>query len=280
MTLTRDDFEYLRGVLHRQSAIALDADKEYLAQSRLQTLARREGIGSVTELMTRLRLDPGHSLLGKVVEAMTTNETSFFRDIRPFEALREALIPELIRRRAGRRCLRIWCAACSSGQEPYSVAMVLREHFPELLSWKVEILASDLSTEMVDRARAGRYSQLEVNRGVPAALLLRYFRREGLHWQIDDTIRGMVEFRAINLVRPWPPMPAFDVVFMRNVLIYFDPESKKQVLNRVAEALAPDGFLILGGAETPMFTNAEFERAGAAGGSGYRLKAGRPSGPG
>jgi chemotaxis protein methyltransferase CheR len=271
MTLTRDDFEFLRGLLHRQSAITLDDGKEYLAQTRLLTLARKEGLDSVSELITRLRVDRGHALTGKVVEAMTTNETSFFRDFHPFETLRSVVLPDLIRRRSRQRRLRTWSAACSSGQEPYSLAMIIREHFPELQNWDLEILASDLSTEMVERARAGRYSQLEVNRGIPAPFLLRHFRRDGLHWQIDDSIRRMVDFRPINLIQPWPSMAPLDLIFLRNVLIYFDADSKKKTLSEIARVLQPDGYVFLGGSETPMFTNDLFERIGGEGG-GYRLK--------
>jgi chemotaxis protein methyltransferase CheR len=260
-------------MLHQHSAIDLGHGKEYLAQSRLQTLARREGMDSVSELIARLRVDPAHPLAGKVVDAMTTNETSFFRDIRPFEALRKVLIPELMRLRAGVRRLRVWSAACSSGQEPYSLAILLREHFPELATWRVDIVASDICTEMLERARHGRYSQLEVNRGVPAALLLRYFRRDGLSWELDGTLRSMVEFRSINLVKPWPPMPAFDLVLLRNVLIYFDPRSKKQVLDQMARVLAPDGYLILGGSESPLFSNDQYDRASPDSSCAYRLRA-------
>jgi chemotaxis protein methyltransferase CheR len=280
MTIKREDYEYLRGLLHRQSAIALEDGKEYLAQMRLQSLAAREGMESVSDLMTRVRLDPGHPLVGKVIDAMTTNETSFFRDLQPFEVLRDVVIPELVRLRARKQQLRIWCAACSSGQEPYSLAMLLREHFPELGPWTIEILASDLSCEMLERAQEGRYSQLEVNRGVPAKLLLRYFRRDGLHWQLDDSVRRMIEFRRINLVQAWPPMCPFDLILIRNVLIYFDVPSKQRVLDRVAGVLAPDGYLLLGGSETPLFTNDRFERATPEKSCGYRLKrTGSSNGP-
>jgi chemotaxis protein methyltransferase CheR len=272
MAITRDDYEYLRGFLRQESAIALDDGKEYLAETRLLPIASREGMGSVSELLRKIRLDPGHQLRTKIVEAMTTNETSFFRDFHPFEEMRDVLVPELIRRRASRKILRVWCAACSTGQEPYSVAMLLREHFPQLGTWKVEVLASDLSTEILDRAREGRYSQLEVNRGVPVSYLLRFFRRDGLYWQLDGAIKRMVEFRRINLVQPWPPFPPIDLVMMRNVLIYFDAQAKNQVLAKVADIMAPDGFLMLGGSETPYFINDLFKRATPGAGSAYRLQ--------
>jgi chemotaxis protein methyltransferase CheR len=272
MAISRDDYEYLRGFLLQESAIALDDGKEYLAESRLMPIASREGVGSVAELLRKIRLDPAHRLRTKIVEAMTTNETSFFRDVHPFEEIRDVLIPDLIERRAARKTLRIWCAACSTGQEPYSVAMLLRDHFPELMTWKVEILASDLSTEILERAREGRFTQLEVNRGVPVAFLLRFFRRDGLHWQLDEGIRRMVDFRPINLVQPWPPVAPMDLVLMRNVLIYFDAKSKKQVLAKVAVVMAPDGFLMLGGSESALFIDDRFERVVREGCSAHRLK--------
>jgi len=272
MTITRDDFEYIRGLIRRQSAITLEDGKEYLAETRLNALARQEGMKSLNELMTRLRRDPGHRLQHRVVEAMTTNETSFFRDIHPFEAIRNSLIPELINRRSRTRRLKIWCAASSSGQEPYSLAMLVREQFPVLNSWTVEIVASDLSTAMLERARAGRYSQLEVNRGLPASYLVRYFRRDGLDWYLDESIKSMVEFRMINLSQPWPFLPTMDIVMIRNVLIYFDEEVKKQVLAKLAHLLASDGYLILGGSETPMFANALYERCGSDGSGAYALR--------
>jgi len=272
MTMTRDDFDFIRGLVRRRSAITLDDGKEYLAENRLQALARQEGIESVGELMNRLRIDTGHLLQNKVVEAMTTNETSFFRDIHPFETIRNKLIPELMKRRAAVRRLRVWCAASSSGQEPYSLAMLIREHFPELCTWNVEIVASDLSTAMLERARAGRYSQLEVNRGLPATYMIRYFQRDGLEWYINDSIKKMVDFRLINLVQPWPFLPTMDIVIIRNVLIYFDDDFKKQVLAKIAQLLAPNGYLILGGSETPIFTSDLFERSEPEGSGAYALR--------
>ena len=260
MSLTQTDFEYVCHVVRKHSAISLEVGKEYLAETRSSTLAQREGIGPAGELVARLRIDQGHDLHRKVVEAMTTNETSFFRDFHPFEALRKTLIPELIRRRSRQRRLNIWCAACSSGQEPYSLAMLLHEHFPELATWQVRILASDLSTEMVERARLGRYSQFEVNRGVPATFLVRYFQRHGLEWTLVDSIRRSVEFQAINLVSDWPSLATMDLVLIRNVLIYFDNEAKKQVLGRIAGHMASDGYLLLGGSETTFFCIELFER--------------------
>lgn len=262
MSLSPLDFDYVRRLVRERSAIALDESKGYLARARLDTLARQEGLASADELVGRLRSEPGDSLRSKVVEAMTTNETSFFRDVRPFELIRGQLIPELMRRRVQERRLTIWCAACSSGQEPYSVAMVLHEHFPTLDGWDRSIVATDLSSEMVERARAGRYSQMEVNRGVPATLLVRHFRRDGLDWYVQDSIRRMVEFHRANLVGEWPIMPRPDLVLLRNVLIYFDTDTRRQVLSRVSRTMSPDGYLILGGAENTLGCEDLFERVG------------------
>jgi chemotaxis protein methyltransferase CheR len=187
------------------------------------------------------------------------------------------LIPDLIARRAGTRQLRIWCAACSSGQEPYSLAMLLREHFgPRLAGWEVSILATDLSGAMLERARAGRYSQMEVNRGVPASLLAKAFRKEGPDWQLKDEIRAMVDFRRLNLIDPWPILPPMDIVMLRNVLIYFEAETKRQVLDGMARVLAPDGHLFLGGAETTLHLSESYDRVQVDCTVGYRPRVGVP----
>lgn len=258
--LAAADFDYLRSLLHQRSAMALGAEKGYLVESRLLPLARREGLDSVAALVARLRAAPHNGLHQQVVEAMTINETSFFRDALPFEALRQVVLPETIRRQAAQRCLRIWSAACSTGQEPYSIALLLREHFPQLAGWDVRLLATDLSGASLARARQGRYTQMEVNRGLSAALLVKHFHRAGLEWQLNDDVRRLVEFRPLNLIEAWPLPPALDVVFLRNVLIYFDVDTKKQVLGRVGRLLAPGGALFLGGAETTLHLDETFER--------------------
>lgn len=278
MWLSTPDFDYVRGIVRQHSAIALDESKTYLAETRLVALAQREGIPTVSELVARLRVDRGDVLRRKVVEAMTTNETSFFRDLHPFEILQKVLIPELIQRRARQRSLNIWSAACSTGQEPYSLAMLLRSHFPELDTWQIRILASDLSTDVLARARSGRYTQLEVNRGVPAHLLVRHFKRQGLDWYVSDEIRRMIEFQVVNLIGTWPAMLPMDMILLRNVLIYFDSESKSQVFNRIAGSLAPDGYLILGSSETTFFNNDSFERVNLERSCIYRLKGPSPYG--
>jgi chemotaxis protein methyltransferase CheR len=263
MPLSTIDFEYIRTLVRDRSAIALDEGKAYLAEARLANLARREGFTSLDALLAKVRIDRDHAggLRQRVVEAMTTNESSFFRDVHPFEALRKVLIPDLIARRAGTRRIRIWCAACSSGQEPYSLAMLLREQFGlQLTGWEVSILATDLSSAMLERAQAGRYSQLEVNRGVPASLLVKAFRKEGSDWQLKDDVRAMVEFRHLNLIEPWPVLWPMDIVMLRNVLIYFETETKRQVLEAMARVLAPDGYLFLGAAETTLNLSESYDR--------------------
>jgi chemotaxis protein methyltransferase CheR len=266
------DFDYVRELVRRSSAIVLEPTKEYLVEARLGPLARKEGLASIAELVAKLRGGREDGLTRKVIDAMTTNETLFFRDVHPFETLRTHLLPELLQSRAAARHLRIWSAACSTGQEPYTIAMLLREHFPELASWRIDILATDLSTEVLAKARQGIYGQIEVNRGLPAKLMVKYFTKQGVDWQIDESIRSMVEFRELNLAETWPSFGQFDVVFLRNVLIYFDADTKKAILGRVRRLLRPDGCLFLGAAETTMNLDESFERAQLGKGSCYRLK--------
>jgi chemotaxis protein methyltransferase CheR len=260
MTLSHDDFQFIRTLIHEQAAITLDDGKAYLAEARLGSLVRSEGIGSINELITRIRADTRSVLRSKVVEAMTTNETSFFRDIHPFEALRKIVLPELMSLRGDTRSLRIWCAACSTGQEPYSLAMLLRDSFPTLQDWDVRITATDISANIIERAKSGKYSQMEVNRGVPATMLVRHFQRDGLHWTISEDIRRMVEFRTLNLISAWPWTEPFDLVLIRNVLIYFDVPTKQQILSRISRSLRPKGYMLLGGAETTWSLDDSFER--------------------
>lgn len=243
------DFGYVRELVRRRSAIVLDEEKRYLIESRLIPLARSEGLASISELVATLKSNASSDLHGKVVEAMTTNETSFFRDQQPFEALRNVLLPQLIGSRPLRE-LRVWCAACSTGQEPYSVAMILKEYFPNLAGWNVSILATDLSLQVLKKAREGEYNQIEINRGLPSQFQTKYFERRGLNFRVKDEIRSMIDFRPINLIESWPVLPMMDIVFMRNVLIYFDVPTKKAVLARARGQLADDGYLFLGGSET------------------------------
>ncbi len=260
MPLSQSEFNFIRRMVLEQSAIVLEEGKEYLVESRLLPIARREGLASLNLLVQRLQAEPFHGLHRQAVEAMTTNETSFFRDFNPFEALKKSVIPDLILRRAADRAISFWCAASSSGQEPYSLAMLIRENFPQLLSWNVRISATDLSTDILARARQGRYSQLEVNRGLPASLLVKYFQKRGSDWCLREDIRQMVDYQILNLAAGWPLLPAVDVIMLRNVLIYFNVETKKEILAKIHRVLKPDGYLFLGGAETTFSIDDSFER--------------------
>jgi len=203
---------------------------------------------------------------------MVTTETSFFRDIHPFETLKKTVLPQLIELRQRQRQLNIWCAASSSGQEPYSIALLLKEYFPELHSWRINLTATDISQEMLQRSRAGRYSQMEVNRGLPTTLLLKWFRQEGASWQLDEQIRSTINFTHLNLARPWPAMPQWDIVFLRNVMIYFDNDVKKSILGQVSQVLCKDGYLLLGGAETTLSLDDSFYRIESLKSGFYQLK--------
>jgi chemotaxis protein methyltransferase CheR len=258
--LTDQDFDAVRRLLLERSAIVLEAGKQYLVEARLTPLVQRMKLNSIGELIARLRGEPSNGLYRQIVEAMVTTETSFFRDQHPFEAARKAVIPDLLRRRSDERRLNIWCAACSTGQEPYSMALLIKEHFPELSTWKISLLASDLSREVLVRAREGRFNQIEVNRGLPAALLVKYFDQHGTSWQLKPAVRDMVDFQEINLAQPWPPLPPMDLVFIRNVMIYFDVEMKKTILARLSRVLRPDGYLLLGGAETTFNLDDSYRR--------------------
>ncbi len=270
--MTDQDFDFIRKTLLEHTAIVLEADKRYLVESRLNPLVRRLNLNSIGELVGQLRSPFGNGLLKQVVEAMVTTETFFFRDHNPFEALRKAVIPELIRRRGPEQRLNIWCAASSTGQEPYSLAMLLKEHFPELARWRVSLRASDISQENLVRARAGKYNQIEVNRGLPATLLLKYFVQHGAEWQLDASVRGMVDFQEINLARPWPALPPLDLVLLRNVMIYFDVDTKKKILGALARLLRPDGYLLLGGAETTFNLDDSWKRVELLRSGFYQLK--------
>jgi chemotaxis protein methyltransferase CheR len=258
--LAEPDFDYIRDLVRDRAAIVLEPGKEYLAVTRLDPVVRRAGLGSLSELVATLRQDDDTALSEQVIDALTTNETTFFRDLHPFESLRNHILPALIERKRLSRSLFIWSAGCSSGQEPYSVAMLIREDFPQLAEWQVSILGTDVSVAMLERARAGRYGQIEVNRGLPAHLLVKYFRRAGVGWEIDGSVRAMVRFRQQNLVDPWPSMPPMDLVLMRNVMIYFDVAAKRGILARVGEVLAPHGYLLLGTSETTLHLDDSFRR--------------------
>jgi chemotaxis protein methyltransferase CheR len=258
--LSKHDFDTISRVVRERSAIVLEAGKEYLVESRLAPIVTAHRLSGMAELAAKLRTQPNSPLAIDVIDAMTTNETSFFRDIRPFEALRTSVLPELVAARRDRKALTIWCAACSSGQEPYSVAMTLAEHFPEIAGWHVRIIATDLSTAIVKQAEQGAYRQMEVNRGVPAPMLVKYFDRNGMTWSIKPELRKRVEFRVLNLVAPFTAMPTVDLVLLRNVLIYFDNQAREQILSRVHGTLASDGYLMLGSTESTIGLDAPFRR--------------------
>ena len=260
LVVSTADYGFLAGLLRERCALVLEPGKEYLIKSRLTPLAQRHGLGDIGQLLERLREPASSGLVTEVVEAMVTTETSFFRDIHPFEILKKTVLPKLIELRRAQRQLNIWCAASSSGQEPYSIAILLKEYFPELAGWRVILSATDISQEMLTRSRAGRYSQVEVNRGLPTPLLLKWFRQEAGSWQLDEQIRGMVSCAPLNLAQPWPAMPRWDLVFLRNVMIYFDIEVKKEILGRVSRVLSPEGYLLLGGAETTLNLDDSFQR--------------------
>jgi chemotaxis protein methyltransferase CheR len=245
------DYDYVRKLLRERSGLVLSADKQYLVESRLLPVARRAGLAGLAELVLELRrgakVEP---LVTEVVEAMTTNESFFFRDKVPFEQFRHAIIPALLATRAASKRIRIWCAAASTGQEPYSLAMSLKEMANAIAGWRIEIVATDLSNDVLEKARAGIYSQFEVQRGLPIQFLVKYFSQIGDTWQIAPDIRAMVQFRPLNLLADFTHLGTFDVVFCRNVLIYFDQQTKTSVLERIARVTDRSGYLALGAAET------------------------------
>lgn len=271
MPITKADFDRVRTLIEREAALLLGDDKMYLVETRMEMLAQSLGI-SLPALMQRLQAPLGAELKTQVVEAMTTNETWFFRDHHPFDALRMQVLPKLIRARADQRRLYIWCAACSTGQEPSSLAMLLLEHFPELRNWSVNLLATDIDRTVLERARTGRYSDVEVGRGVPAGLLNRYFQRDGYGWVLDPAVRSMITYRQLNLIDAWPTLPYMDLVLMRNVLIYFSNETKRQILTNVQQLLRPDGYLMLGASETTHFINESYESVHYGTSICYRLR--------
>ena len=245
-----DEFDVLSGLVRERSGLVLTRDKAYLLESRLLPVARKWQLKTLGELAAAVRSRADTGLVRAIVEAMTTNESFFFRDVKPFDQFKSFVLPHLLRARAATRGIRIWSAACSSGQEPYSLAMILSEQRAQLAGWRIEIMATDLSTEILDKAQAGLYSQFEVQRGLPIQLLVKYFKQQGERWQIDPAIRSMVQFKQLNLLDDTTALGRFDVILCRNVLIYFDQPTKTLVLDRLSRQMAPDGHLYLGGAET------------------------------
>lgn len=250
-SITAGEFTQLKDYLYTNAGIDLGAGKEYLVSARLTEVCKVLEIGSISALIKQLR--SRRTVGDAVVEAMTTNETSFFRDTAPFEALRTQILPELIKARSGAKTLKIWSAACSTGQEPYSLGIMIRENFPQLANWKIEILATDIAeNKVIEKAKAGEYSQLEVSRGLQARLLVKYFKQKGRMWKVNSDLRDMVRFRKVNLLEVPSFLGTFDLLLCRNVLIYFDNPTKKRILDSLQKHLAKDGFLMLGGSELLM----------------------------
>ncbi|MFO1093183.1 MAG: protein-glutamate O-methyltransferase CheR [Planctomycetaceae bacterium] len=260
MPLITDDIDFLRTLVAKRSGNVLTPGQAYLFETRLAPVAVDAGLCNVEALVAELKGKSCSPLHDRVAEAMTINETSFFRDIAPFDAVRDEVLPQLLTIRVAQRQLSFWSAAASSGQEAYSLAMLLREKLLAHAGWTPQITCTDLSDEMLARIRDGKYSQFEVNRGLPAKLLIKYFDRQGAHYFAKDELKRMIQCKKLNLAENWPLMPKFDVVFLRNVLIYFDQPMKEAILKRVHRALAPDGWLFLGGGETLINLNVPFTR--------------------
>ncbi len=257
--MTPSDFDLIRGILKKRSGLTLGDDKGYLLESRLMPVARKHGLKTLDDVIAKVRTQPTEALLVDITEAMTTNESFFFRDTKPFDLFKAHVLPHLLETRSAQRSFRIWCAAASSGQEPYSLAILLKEAAAKLPGWKIEIVGTDISKEILDRAREGRYTQFEVQRGLPIQLLVKYFDKVGEHWTIKPEIRNMVSYKEFNLLEPMTSLGKFDVVFCRNVLIYFDQPTKGAVLNKIAAQMPADGSLFLGGAETVLGITDSFE---------------------
>jgi chemotaxis protein methyltransferase CheR len=253
-----DDFDYISKLLKERSGLVLTKDKAYLLESRLMPLARKRGLKGLEDLLDLLR--KRDTVAEKaVVEAMTTNESFFFRDNKPFDQFRSIVLPNLLKARASKKSFRIWSAACSSGQEPYSLAMILKEEAAKLSGWRVEIVGTDISSDILQKARTGAYSQFEVQRGMPMTLLVKYFKKKDENWVIDPALQSMVTFKEWNLLGDVRALGHFDVVFCRNVLIYFDQPTKSKVLQGISQVMADDAVLYLGGAETVLGISDHFK---------------------
>jgi chemotaxis protein methyltransferase CheR len=244
------DYEFLRKLLKERSGLDLSPDKQYLVESRLVPLARKAGLAGITELVQKMKAGSAEALTADVVEAMTTNETFFFRDKTPFDHLKDTMLPALLQARGARRALRIWCAASSTGQEPYSIAMCLKALGPVIAGWKIDIVATDLSQGVLEKSKAGIFSQFEVQRGLPIQMLVKHFTQVGEMWQLNPDIRAMVQHRQLNLLQDFGHLGAFDVIFCRNVLIYFDQDTKTGIFERLSKVVESDGFMVLGAAES------------------------------
>jgi chemotaxis protein methyltransferase CheR len=272
MKVSPVQFAFLRDLLRRRTGVVIDDSKQYLVVARLLPIVRQRAIPSLDTLVDRIRKTGDKALEKDVLNAMMTHETSFFRDKSPYETLRQ-LVTEMIPKRSAHRQLVIWSAACSTGQEPYSMAILLNEHFPDLVAtWRIRIIATDISEPVLARAREGVFSELETNRGLPAELLKKYFRPLQGKWSIVQECRRLIEFRCLNLNGPWPALPPCDVIFLRNVMLYFDVPTRAALVTKMRRVLKPDGALFLGGAETMIGIDTGYDRLAGAGCSYYRPK--------
>jgi chemotaxis protein methyltransferase CheR len=274
MAIATAEFNYVADLVRREAAIVLEPGKEYLVEARLLPLARAAGHTDIGRYVRLAQQPANREQRWAIVEALTTNETSWFRDASVFEGFRKELLPRLIESRPAYQPLRIWSAAASTGQEAYSLAMLLTEELGS--SRKFEIVGTDISRAVLEQARAGRYTQMEMNRGLPARHLVRFFQRTGTAWQVDPQLQRSVSFRELNLATPFTGLPRFDVVFLRNVLIYFDLPTKQTILRRVRQTMASDGWLVLGTAETTRGIDEEFEHTRLGGLTAYRASAEAP----
>ncbi len=260
MSIPQDDFLFYKQFLYEKFGYVLGDDKTYLLLSRLTPVSRKWDFPSLDDMTKKVRSGTGdQKMVKEIIDAMTTNETLFFRDERPFKYFREVLVPHIEKARETRKRIRIWSAACSTGQEPYSVAITLMEVLKDFKSWNIEIIATDLSDKALGQAIKGEYSQFEIQRGMPIQQLMKYFKQEGQVWRINDEVRNLVRFESFNLLEPMDKFGVFDIIFCRNVLIYFDDETKKKIFQKLTKRMEPDGYLYLGGAESVLGLSTELK---------------------
>ena len=262
MAISAQDFKYISDLVYKNAGIVLGSGKEYLVDLRLKHVVQKNSFEDIGSMVKKIRFQSFlNDIHQAIIDALTTNETSFFRDLHPFQTLQKSILPEIIKNNQNTRKLSIWCAACSSGQEPYTIAMILRDHFPSVVqNWDVKILATDLSDDVLSRARNGVYNKLEVNRGLPAVMLVKYFSKDCTSWTVKDDIKRLINFKKLNLIPPFAAMPQMDVIFMRNVLIYFDLKTKEQILSKVKRLMMPSSYFFLGSTESMLNVNNSFRR--------------------
>lgn len=270
MSISSKHFTEISTFLRKETAIVLESGKEYLVEARLSVIARDEGFKSLDDFIEAVITSKDMRLRKRIVLALTTNETSFFRDLAPFEALKSVVLPDLITKRANSKALTIWSAACSTGQEPFSIALLIRDCFPQLASWNIRILGSDVNSQVIEKARSAEYSSLEINRGLPAAYLVKYFEQQGAMFKLKGEVASLVEFHDLNLIKTWP-FTGVDILFLRNVLIYFDVETKREIFKKIKSCLSHDGYLFLGSAETPHRVDDSFQRVSIQNATAYQV---------